>query len=205
MKLYSNKLSPNAKRVRVCANELGVNLNVVELDFAKGEPKKPEYISKNPMGKVPTLEDDDGYVIWESNAILTYLATKNPQKNLFPTDAKKRADTMRWLFWSNAHYEQAVYGVALEKIIKPAFGGQPDTARIEVCTKDFERFAPVLNAQLEGKQFILGDSLSIADISLGVVTEFATVAGLDVSKYPHLKAWLGRLQERDSWKKASSV
>ena len=204
MKLYSNKLSPNAKRVRVCANELGINVNVVELDFAKGDPRRPEYLAKNPMGKVPTLEDDDGYLLWESPAIMTYLASKNPQKNLFPNDARGRAETVRWLFWNASHYEHAIYGVAIEKMIKPMMGGQPDTLRIDVCTKDFERYAPVLDAHLAGKPWVAGSDFTVADISLAVVTEMAFGCGLDVAKFPNIKAWFGRVSERDSWRKASS-
>lgn len=204
MKLYNNSFSPNCKRVRVCANELGIDLNIVDMDFRKGDQRKPEYLAKNPMGKIPTLEDDDGYVIWESNAINTYLASKNPQKNLLPNDAKNRADVTRWLFWCSTHYEQSVYGVLFEKVVKPALmGAEGDPARIEACTKDFHRWAPVLDAHLAGKTWLVGDNMTIADISVGVVTEAAVPAGLDVAKYPQVKAWLGRLTERDSWKKAS--
>jgi glutathione S-transferase len=204
MKLYQNKLSPNAKRVRVCANELGINLNIVELDFAKGEHKKPEYVAKNPMGKVPTLEDDDGYVIWESPAILTYLATKNPQLNLFPTDAKSRAEALRWMFWNSAHFESAIYALVFEKIVKPMMGAESDQKRIDSCTKDFERYAPVLNQNLEGKTWILGDAYSVADIAVGVVAELTLPLGLDLSRFPHIKSWVGRLTERAAWKKASA-
>jgi glutathione S-transferase len=202
MKLYQNKLSPNAKRVRICANELGITLNVIELDFGKGEHKKPEYVAKNPMGKVPTLEDDDGSVMWESPAILTYLASKNPQANLFPSDAKGRSETLRWMFWNTAHFEPALFGMAFEKLFKPMMGLDADQARIDACTKDFERYAPILDAQLAGKTWVLGDALSIADISLGVVAELALPLGMDLSKLPNLKSWIGRLTERSAWKNA---
>jgi len=203
MKLYQNKMSPNAKRVRVCANELGITLNIVELDFAKGEHKKPEYLAKNPMGKVPTLEDDDGSFMWESPAIITYLAGKNPQSNLFPNDAKGRAETLRWMFWNTAHFEPAVLGVAFEKLFKPMMGADPDEARIAACTKDFERYAPILDAHLANKTWLLGDAFSLADISVGVACELALPAQLDMSKMPNLKAWLGRVTERPAWKKSA--
>jgi glutathione S-transferase len=203
MKLYSNNFSPNAKRARVCANELGITLNIIELDFSKGEHRKPEFLAKNPNGRVPTFEDDDGFVLWESTAIMTYLATKNPQKNLLPNDAKGRAETQRWLAWNSSHLEQAVYGVGVEKLVKPMFGAQPDQAKIDACTKDYERFMPVLDAHLKGKTWLLGDSFTIADISVGVVIEFGAPCGLDLAKYPNVKSWLGRLTERDAWRKAS--
>ncbi len=202
MKLYQNKLSPNAKRVRVCAGELGITLNVIELDFTKGEHKKPEYLAKNPMGKVPTLEDDDGVIMWESPAILTYLAGKNPQSSLLPTDVKGRADALRWMFWNTAHFEPAVYGLAMEKLFKPMMGAEPDETRIAACTKDLERYAPILNAHLANKTWTLGDAFSVADISVGVVAELLLPLQVDLSKMPNLKAWLGRLTERAAWKAA---
>jgi glutathione S-transferase len=202
MKLYNNKLSTNCKRVRVVANELGINLNLIELDFMKGENKTPQYLAKNPMGKIPTFEDDDGYTLWESTAIITYLASKNPQKNLIPTDAKGRAEIARWTHWNANHFEAAVHGVMYEKMIKPMFGGEADATRVEEHSKDYERFAPILNAALEGKTWLVGDHISIADISLGVIVEAAQAVGLDVTKFSHIKSWYGRLSERDSWKKS---
>src|SRR5204863_82664 len=79
MKLYNNSFSPNAKRIRAMANEIGVKLDIVDVDFAKGDNQKPEYLAKNPMGKIPTFEDDDGYVLWESPAALVYLAAGDSQ------------------------------------------------------------------------------------------------------------------------------
>jgi glutathione S-transferase len=79
-------------------------------------------------------------------------------------------------------------------------GGQPDAARIDAGTKEYDQFAAVLNGHLEGKQWILGNSFSIADICLGTTVEFGTSCGLEPPK--HVKAWLGRLQARDAWKRA---
>lgn len=202
MKLYNNDFSPNAKRVRVAARELGANLDVVQLDFAKGEHKAPPYMAKNPNGKIPTFEDADGTVVWESPAILFYLAEKHPEKGLLPKDAIARTEAMRWMFWNASHLEAAVFKIGLERIVKPMLMKQPsDEAAVAVAMKDIERYAPVLNAELEGKDWILGKSFSIADIALGTSIEFGTHAKIDFSQYKHLTAWLGRLQARDSWKK----
>ena len=78
MKLYQFSISPNAKRTRVIANELGIKLDIEELDFRKGQHKTPDYMKLNPNGKVPTLVDDDGTTVWESPATLVYLAAKQP-------------------------------------------------------------------------------------------------------------------------------
>lgn len=205
MKLYqdSGNFSPNAKRVRVVCYEVGAPLEIVGMDFMKGEWKKPEYVAKNPMSKVPTL-DDDGYVIWESPAILFHVASKYSDRGLIPSDARGKTEMMRWLFWNASHLEASVFAVGFEKILKPMMNQPTDNARVESATKDWERFAPVLNTQLEGKPWILGADFSIVDITIGTSVEFGTMAGLDIKKQPHLADWFGRLTARDSWKRASA-
>jgi glutathione S-transferase len=202
MKLYNHDFSPNAKRVRVAAREAGVNFETVQIDFAKGEHKAPAYVAKNPNGKVPTFEDTDGTIIWESPAILVYLAEKHPEKNLLPKDAINRTDALRWMFWNASHLEAAIFAVGFERIVKPMLLKKPtDEARVAIGIADFNQHAPVLNAHLEGKDWILGKQFTIADIALGTSMEFGTMAKLDLAQYTHLSAWLGRLQARDSWKK----
>jgi glutathione S-transferase len=201
MKLYQFSISPNAKRIRVIANELGLKLDVVSLDFTKGEHKTPEFLAKNPNGKVPTIEEDDGSTMWESPATLVYLASKHPNSNLFPNEARKRGDVTRWMFWNASHLEQAVFTLAFENMIKPMMKQEPDPARIAHGNAELDRFAPILNAQLEGKQYVCGD-YSIADICIATTLEFGTAAGCDYSKYKHITAWLGRLAARDAWKKS---
>src|SRR5687767_11202887 len=205
MKLYQDNgnFSPNVKRVRVLCNEVGATVEHVPMDFMKGEWQKPEYLAKNPMGKVPTIEDE-GYVLWESPAICYYLASKYGERGLIPGDLRGKTEMMRWMMWNASHFEPSVFGVAFEKVLKPMMGGTPDTARIETCTKDWNRFAPVLNAQLEGKQWVLGTNYSIVDITIGTSVEFGVVhCGFDLKSYPHLNAWYTRLTSREAWVRAS--
>jgi len=204
MRLYqdSGNFSPNAKRVRVLAHEVGAALEIVPLDYLRGEWQKPEYLAKNPNGKVPTLEDD-GFIIWESPAILFYLASKYGERGLVPGDTRGATDMMRWLFWNASHLEESVNAVAFETVLKPMMRQSPDGARVESATEDWHRFAPILDAQLEGKEWILG-AFSIVDIAVGTTVEFGTVAGLPVNTYAHLSAWLTRLTARDAWKRAST-
>ena len=203
MKLYSSKLSSNAKRVRVCIEELGARVQLQEIDFAKGENRSPEYLALNPMGKVPTFVDDDGYTLWESPAILVYLAGKHPEKKLVPSEARKQADVFRWMFWNANHFSPAVEGILLEKVIKPMRKLEPNPAAIEASMRDVARYAPVLDAQLQGNGWILGQDYTLADISVGVSVELAGVLGCNLAQWPQLQAWVGRLQARDAWKRAA--
>src|SRR5689334_9269603 len=87
MKLYNASLSSNGKRVRICAAELGLALDQAPIDFARGDARTPEYLALNPMGKVPTLTDGP-FVLWESAAILFYLAAERGPSALWPADAR---------------------------------------------------------------------------------------------------------------------
>jgi glutathione S-transferase len=199
MKLYSNSFSPNAKRARVCIAELGLAVDVHEVDFRTGEHKSAEYLKLNPNGKVPTLVDDDGTTLWESRAILVYLAEKHGR--LQRTDPKGKAEQLRWMFWSAAHYSAAIGGLVMERVVKPMLmQAEPDPRVVEIEEKNLERFAPILDAQLDRREWVVGNDFTIADIDLGVATEIGTRAGLDLAKYPHIKSWLGRLTERPSWR-----
>ena len=202
MKLYNHDFSPNAKRVRVATREVGVTPEMVQLDFAKGDHKAPAYVAKNPSGKIPTFEDTDGTVVWESPAILIYLAEKHADKGLLPKDLVARSEAFRWMFWNASHMEPSAFPVAFERVIKPAMMKQePDEAKCEIAMKDVNRYLPILNGHLEGKDWILGKTFSVADICLGTTLEFMTMARIDLAPYKHIGAWLGRLQARDSWKK----
>ena len=203
MKLYQDNgnFSPNVKRVRVMCNEVGAPVEHVPMDFMKGEWRTPEYLAKNPNGKVPTL-DDDGYLLWESPAILFHLASKYGERGLLPTDARGKTEMMRWLFWNASHLEQSVNGLVVEKVIKPMMGQSTDNARVESSTKDWERYAPILNGHLEGKQYVVG-TYSIVDIAYATTVEMAVACGIDLTKYPHINAWYGRVTSRDAWKRAS--
>jgi glutathione S-transferase len=98
IKLYGFAGSPNVRKVTLLAAALDIPLTHVPLDFSKGDFRSPDYLAKNPNGKVPTI-DDDGFVLWESAAILRYLAAKRPERGLVPLGLLKQAQVDQWLFW----------------------------------------------------------------------------------------------------------
>ena len=113
LKLYSHPISPNSKRVRVLAKELGLDVEVQDLDFGKGEHKAPDYLAKNPNGKVPTVEWD-GRTLWESPAILFELASANPDAGLVPQDLAETSDHSIDGYKVFANHEENVLKVVLE-------------------------------------------------------------------------------------------
>src|ERR1700759_1068504 len=98
IELYVFPPSPRAFKVMAIANHLGINTNLRFLDLLKGEQKTPEYATLNPNMRMPTLKDGD-YVLWESEAIAQYLASRKPDSGLFPSDERARLDVIRWQFW----------------------------------------------------------------------------------------------------------
>jgi glutathione S-transferase len=199
IKLYDGARSPNARKVRLLAAELEIPIECVRLDFAKGEYRAPTYLEKNPNGKVPTL-DDDGFVLWESLAILRYLASKRPERGLAGGDPKQAAIIDQWLFWWTSHPEAALYKLAVEHLIKP-FLGQPgkNPDIIGSAEADLARFLPVLDSQLEGHEFVVG-GLSLVDFAIGPWLEATDRVGVNLSGYGNITAWLGRLQAKPYWK-----
>jgi glutathione S-transferase len=201
MKLYHNPLSPNVRRARLTVAVLGIDVEEKLLDFSKGEHKSPEYLALNPNGAVPTLVDGN-FVLTESRAIMQYLATKKPESGLLPRDEQSRADVSRWQFWDAAHFSPQLGTLAFEKIIKGMMGmGEPDATKIQEALTNFRRFASVLEQRLNGKMFVVGNALTIADLTLAASLMYAAQTEAPVSEFPNVQSWFSRITALDGWKK----
>lgn len=200
MKLHAIRASHNCRRVIATIEHLALNVQVVEPDMASGALRAPEYLALNPNGKVPTLEDGD-FKLWESNAIMQYLASQKPDSGLWPEDARVRADIARWQFWESNHFSRPTGTLAFQRVFKKyVLKQEPDEAAVARAVKDFHKVAPVLNGQLEGRQFIVGDALTLADFSIGANLSHAAAAEMPVGDYPHIQAWWDRLEAVPAWK-----
>jgi glutathione S-transferase len=198
MKIYDFPLSPNCRKVRAVVYELGLKPDFVPVNIFKGEARTPEMLALNPNAKLPVLVDGD-FVLWESNAIVSYLANATP---LLPTSSRERADVDRWGDWQLAHLGPAIGKVAFERLVKPMTGqGAPDQAIVDVGTADFAKFTAVLEASLGSREYVAG-RLSVADFILTSMYTIAATVGLEAAPYPRVNAWLGRVLARDSMKRA---
>jgi glutathione S-transferase len=203
MKLYHNPMSPNVRRVRLTAAVLDIALDEKRLDFTKGEHKTAEYLALNPNGAVPTLVDGE-FVLTESRAIMQYLATKKPEAGLLPRDEQGRADVTRWQFWDAAHFSPQLGTVTFEKLIKGMMGmGDPDARKVDEALTNFRRFGAVLNKRLEGRQYVVGSALTVADLTLASSLMYAKQAEVPLAEFPNVQAWFGRISELEAWKKTS--
>lgn len=191
--------APNPRRVRMFLVEKGIDLPETKVDMMKREHKSPEFRAKNSMGQLPTLELDDGTAISETVSICRYFEETNPTPPLFGKTAVEKALVDQWIrrvefavmmpvgnFWRHAH---------------------PRTAALLTQYKDFgesnketyKGAQKYLNRELEGREFLVGDSLTMADICLLSTVDFAEWIGLPVEdEFENLVAWRARMKARPS-------
>jgi glutathione S-transferase len=200
MRLYQYPFSPSCQKVVALAHEVGVPLELVTVELFKGESRAPAMRAKNPNGKLPILEDGD-FVLWESAAMLAYIAAKAGRADLAPTTPRERAEVDRWTAWEGAHFGPAIRKVAFERVVKKLVGrGAPDEAVVKAGIEEFATTASVLEQSLGTKEYVCGP-LTIADFDLAPYATLAASCGLDFEPYPKANAWLGRMTARDSMKK----
>jgi glutathione S-transferase len=203
MKLYAFLPSSRALGIQALNNHLALECEIQSIDLSRGDQLTPEYLALNPNKKMPTLEDD-GFVLWEANAILFYMANKRPDSGLWPSDLRRQADVLRWLAWQSAHWDAESCGmVAFEKSSKTVLGlGPADPAFIARGEHNFARFAAVLNQALSGKTWLIGEQLTIADFSVGQLVPSAERLGLPVSTFSEIVRWYQGLAALPGWQKA---
>jgi glutathione S-transferase len=203
MRLYYHPLSSNSRRAVLTALHLNVSLELVVVDLLKGQHKAPEFLRLNPNGKVPLLEDD-GFTLWESHAIMQYLADGVTGQELYPLEVKARADVNRWLFWSAYHFTPAVGFISRERVSKKMVGGAGGPDGIEIARGEalLTAAAQVLDDHLARNEWIAQDRLTLADLAIASPLMHTVAAELPVTGYTNLQAWFARVQALDAWKKA---
>ena len=187
-KLYDFLSSGNGYKCRLLLHHLGIDYERVELDILKGETRTPEFLAKNPNGKVPALELDDGTVLTESNAILFYLADGT---HFVPHGRVVRAQVLQWLFFEQYSHEPFIAVARFIHHLLP-----PDTPRrAELPRLEQGGYAAldVMERRLADHPFLVADRYSIADIALYAYTHVSDEGGFDLAGYPGVGAWLERV------------
>jgi glutathione S-transferase len=202
IELYVFPPSPRAFKVMAVANYLGIDAVTRFIDLPKGEQNDPTFAALNPNKRMPVLKDGN-YVLWESSAIMQYLAGKTPESGLLPSDERGRLDVTRWQFWDVAHWDPSCAVFLFENLVKPVVlkGGEPDPAALAKGGELFHRAAGVLDGQLKGKKFVLGDKLTLADFSIGAPLHYADMARLPLASYYEIKRWHASLCALPAWQK----
>jgi glutathione S-transferase len=199
MKLYGFPPSPNTWKVRALASYLKVPLEFEFIDLSKGAQHAPSYLAINPTGRTPTLLDGD-FKLWESNAILQYLAAKSAS-TLWPNDARARADISRWQFWQLAHWgAEACQPLTFQRLVKKFMNmGPPDEAAVAKGTECFNKEAKMLDAHLAKQKYLVGDALTIADFSVASPLLYAKQAEMPLGPYSHVRGWFERVAALPCW------
>ncbi len=202
MKFYIFICSPRAFKVMAVANHLGLDYELQQLDPTKGEHLSAAYATVNPNKRIPAMEDE-GFILWESNAIAQYLASKKPETGLLPPDGRARAQVNQWQFWDMSSWDPACAIIVFERLVKKMLGmGEPDPAKVQEGEQNFHRYAQILNDDLRGRKFVIGNTLTLADFSLGAWLNMAQPARFPLGQYEEIKRWHASLMELPAWRRA---
>jgi glutathione S-transferase len=193
LKLWGRLSSINVQKPVWCLDEIGVPYERVDAGGEHGVVNTPEYRAMNPNGLVPTLEDD-GFVLWESNAIVRYLVAKHPQAGLWPEDLRIRADADRWMDWQGSTATPALRDAFWGLIRTPP--ERRDEAAIRTSVEKTDGNMGVLDRALANRPYLAGDVFTAGDISVGCYVHRILNMAMAVNKRPNVEAWYARLKAR---------
>jgi glutathione S-transferase len=195
MKFYYHPASPNCRKVSALIEILGIDASHEFVDLPKGMQAKPEFLAINPNGMVPALVDGDTTVV-ESNCILIYIADK-VGSDLWPEE--HRLEILRWMFWEQSHFMYAAGIAFFEKLLKPLIGQETDETRLHEAVAKFRRHAKALDGHLEGREWLVGDAMSLADLAVAAQLTYADPTGLPVDEFPNIRRWYDGIDALPAW------
>jgi glutathione S-transferase len=189
MTIFGDSISGNCLKVKWVADRLGLAHDWVEVSVLRGETRTPEFLAMNPAGQVPVVRFADNGPLAQSNAIILHLAENS---DLIPADPFERALMYQWMFWEQYSHEPAIAVLRFKRFYLEKKDSEIDPALPAKCGK----VLTLMNNHLSGGEYFVGENLSLADIALVAYTRFAHQADLDLTLYPHVHAWVRRV-ERD--------
>jgi glutathione S-transferase len=193
LKLWGRASSSNVMKILWLAEELGLPTERIDVGGEFGKTKEPFYLAMNPNSRVPTIEEPDGWSLWESNSILRYLvATHAPGHALHPAEPRARADVERWMDWQLATLNAPMSTLFLTFVRTPE--AKRDFATAARARNDAEALWTILEAQLTGRDYVAG-AFSLADIALGPYLHRWFAMPVSRPTAPALEAWYARLQD----------
>jgi len=195
LKFYGYNVSSPSNKVQYCLNALALKYEFINVDLYSGEQYSDGYLALNPAGKVPVI-DDDGFVLYESNAIIRYLCNK-AESALYPKDLQKRAMVDQWCDFITGLVGNAFGKVYFNIAVAPRLSIEVDQRSLEEGRSFIDKYLPVLENQLSNNEYIVGDALSIADIALIATLDSAETIEIDMSLYPNLSAWRSKVKDMD--------
>jgi glutathione S-transferase len=187
--VYGNSVSGNCHKLRLLCEQLGREYRWVETDNTRGQTHTPEFLARNPNGKVPVIELEDGRILTESNAILCWLAEGT---EYFGGDAWQRAQTLSWMFFEQYSHEPYI---AVARFIRGwTEADSPRRAELPKCLERGDAALAVMEKHLSAHEWFSGMHYGVADIALFAYTHCAADGGFDLSRYPQVSRWLDRVR-----------
>jgi glutathione S-transferase len=199
LKIWGRTNSVNVQKVLWCCDELSLPYERIDAGMQYGRNHEPEYLAMNPNGKIPVIEDGD-YILWESNAIVRYLAMQygSPANDLYPGDPKVRAGVDRWLDWSLSTLQPADRPVFVGMIRTPK--EKRDMAAIQAAAGEAAKLWQMVDAHLKGRRYLEGGAFSLADIVIGAFCRrYIELDGIERPSLPLVQDWYARLKARPAF------
>jgi len=203
LRVWGRLSSVNVQKVVWCADELGLEYERLDVGGTFGGTKTPDYLAKNPNSLVPVLEEEDGWTMHESNAIVRYLAAKHSADKLWPTDPARRADADRWMDWNSTTFIPAMRDAFWQLIRTP--DPQRDLAAVEKSRAESEKAAAILDAHLAKHRYMTDFGFTVADIVVGCATHRWLLLPLRREPRPHLQRWYDEIRSRPGARQVTSL
>ena len=201
LKIWGRLSSVNVQKVVWCADEISLAYERIDAGGKFGLNDTPGYLAKNPNGLVPVIEDD-GFVLYESNAIVRYLAARDAVDSLWPRDLRERADVDRWMEWQSTSFTPAMWAAFWQLVRIPP--EKRDAAAVEASRAKSEKCAAILDAQLAKRRFLTGDAFTAADIVIGCAAHRWLNLPMSRVARPHLERWYAELKSRPGSRQVTS-
>jgi len=198
LKIWGRKNSVNVQKVLWCCEEIAVEYQRIDAGGDFGIVKTSQYLSLNPNALVPTIEDE-GLVLWESNAIVRYLAAKHATGSLWPDDLKSRAEADQWMDWSSSTFWPALRPLFIGLIRTPA--NQRDPYVLEDLRRKAAAALAIVDRHLESRMFLAGDNFTVSDIALGCGVWRWMALPIERPSLPNVQRWFDSLADRPAYKK----
>ena len=198
IKIWGRNTSSNVQKAMWAVGELGLEHHRIDIGGAFGMNKEPKYLAMNPNGLVPTLEEEDGFLLWESNSIVRYLAGKHDKTGaLEPKNAKQRALASQWMDWQLAVVGPAIFNAFWGLIRTPE--DKRDMVAIKASQEKTTAAMQIMDAQLAKTKYLAGDSFSYGDIPVGVMCYRYRQLVPGRPATPHLDRWFDAIAKRKAF------
>lgn len=202
LRIWGRISSINVQKVVWCADEIGLAYERIDAGGTFGGTRTPEYLAMNPNSLVPTI-DEDGFILYESNAIVRYLAAKHAADTLWPTDLRKRADVDRWMEWLSTSFVPSMRDAFWQLIRTPE--AQRDMKAVEKSRADSERLSAILDAQLAHRRYITDHGFTAADIVIGCAAHRWLLLPYERPARPNLQRWYDEIRSRPGARQVISL